>query len=377
MSVSVINQSINYGDNAQIIVTDYNSINVSPLESVVSIVESGYDFIITVNPKQTTLYLIDGFDILGNSLNLSATIYVNVTIITNPITTNYNTAVNLDAFGSNKYLWYPSTYLNVNNSESVICTPLENITYTILGTDTYGVQSTTNLMVNVNTFMTFNPIKPEIFDGNLLNISVNYNNPNFLMDSNLIEYKWISYLFTGLPQKCIYSKNGETITLHPYQTTSYTVNAYYNNNIISSDKIEINVIEKPSKIIDVDIIPYRLKDAVFSKNKKELIALLLKYKQLSKKIIDFYYTTLQTAYRMEFTNKSGIPFKVKWITLYQIKNKSNEMILSFNQQWRFFQYINNLLYDSNFKYLLNTVNELFLEKPQKILVVPLGTTTNG
>lgn len=377
MSVSVVNSSINYGDTSQIIATNYNTISVSPSDSVISIEESGYDFIITVEPLSTTLYLINGTDTLGNPLNLSGTVYVNVTLLNNEITANYNIPINITAYGSNSYIWYPSTYLSVNNKSTVTCTPLKNITYTILGKDIYGVESTTNLIVNVNTFITFTPEKPTVYDGNILNLDVNYNNPNFPINSNLISYKWTSYLFTGLPLQCINSKNGDAITLHPYQTTSYTVNAYYNNNLISSDVIDIGVIPKPSMIIDVDIIPYKLRDVVFNKNKKELILLLIRYKQLTKKIIDFYYTTLQSAYRMEFTNKTGIPFKVKWTTIYQIKNKSDEMILSFEQQWRFFQYINNLLYDSNFKYLLNTVNEVFLEKPQKILVVPLGTTTNG
>lgn len=377
MSVSVTTPAINYGDQSQILAAGYDTITVSPSDSVISIEQSGYDYIVTVNPLVSTLYLIDGFDVLGNALNLSGTVYVNTTVINSTVNTDYNTSINLEAYGSTKYLWYPSTYLTSNNSSIVECTPLANITYTILGTDNFGVQSTTYLTVDVNTFLTFNPPKPEVFDGNILNISVSYNNPNFPINPNLINYKWTSYLFIGFPQQCIYSKDGEAILLHPYNTTSYTVSAYYNNSIISSAVIDVVVIPKPSSIIDIDIIPYKLKDAVLKKNKEELIILLKKNKELSRKIIDFYYTTLQSAYRMEWTNKNGIPFKVKWLTLYQTKNKSNEMILSFEQQWRLFQYINNLLYNSNFKYLLNTVNEIYLEKPQKILVVPLGTTTNG
>lgn len=374
MSVIVNNPSINVGDTAVIIATEFNKINVTPSNSVISIVESGYDFIITVKPNLTTLYYIDGNDVLGNPLNLSGTVYVNITIKDYNVNTDYNKSIKLSAQGSKTYLWYPSTYLNNNNISSVICTPTSSITYTILGTDMYGVETTVNLTVNVNTFLYFTPSKPTIYDGNLLNISVRYINPNIPTNDSNMYYKWTSYLFTGMPRKCIYSINGDSITLHPYETTSYTVNAYYNNVLISQDTIDINVIQKPSHIIDIDIIPYKLSDAVFSRNKKELIKLLLQYKNLSKKIIDFYYTTLQTAYRMEFTDKSGISFKVQWITLYQIKNKANEMILSFEQQWNLFKYINNLLYNSYFKFLLNTVNELFLEKPQKILITPLGST---
>lgn len=374
MSITVENPSIQFGENSIINVTGYNIINnVIPSDTVVDIVQSGNNYIITVNPITTTLYYINGKDSFNNPINLSGTVYVNVSSI-GEITINYDESDILKAYGSETYLWYPDKYLNMITSDYVICTPLENITYTILGTDIFGVQSTTNLTVKVNTFINFTPSNPKIYDGNLLNISVMYNNPNFTGDTKLIYYDWISSLFTGLPPQCIHSTENNNITLHPYNSISYTVNAYYNNSIISSDIVNIGVIEKPSNIIDIDIIPYKLKDAVFKRDKKELINLIIKYKHLSKKIIDFYYTTLQTAYRMEFTIKTGISFKVQWLTLYQIKNKSNEMILNFTQQWKFFQYINNTINNSNFKYLLNTVNEIYLEKPEKILIVPLGST---
>ena len=92
---------------------------------------------------------------------------------------------------------------------------------------------------------------------------------------------------------------------------------------------------------------------------------------MNKIIKDFYYTTLQTAYRMEYTVKNGISYKVNWLTLYQVMNESNGMILSFEQQWRFFQYVNQNQ-NGNFKYLLNIINEIYLEKPQKIYITPLG-----
>ena len=51
------------------------------------------------------------------------------------------------------------------------------------------------------------------------------------------------------------------------------------------------------------------------------------------------------------------------------------MILDFTQQWNFFAYINrnkrgNMII-SNFSYLLNIVNELYLEYVQKIYITPI------
>ena len=64
------------------------------------------------------------------------------------------------------------------------------------------------------------------------------------------------------------------------------------------------------------------------RNEKELTKQLIMNKKLSKKIINFYYTTLQTSYKMEFTNKNGIAVKIPWYTYYQEVNIINEMIYS-------------------------------------------------
>jgi hypothetical protein len=127
-------------------------------------------------------------------------------------------------------------------------------------------------------------------------------------------------------------------------------------------------------IIDIDILPYEYYNLIISRNRKELTKELIKNKVLSQKIIKFYYNTLITAYRMEWTNKNGIQTTVNWTTLYQITNKSNVMILTFEQQWRFFQYINynqrrNDQTLSNFAFLLNIVNSIYLEHPQKIYYI--------
>jgi hypothetical protein len=131
---------------------------------------------------------------------------------------------------------------------------------------------------------------------------------------------------------------------------------------------------KPSYIIDYDILPLRLSNLILSRNARDLKKELLKDNVLSKSIIDFYYTTLQSAYRMEWTNKNGQSFKVKWITLYQVANETDGLILGFEQQWKFFQYINNHQTrngntQSNFAFLLNNINQLYLEYPQKIYYI--------
>jgi hypothetical protein len=127
-------------------------------------------------------------------------------------------------------------------------------------------------------------------------------------------------------------------------------------------------------ILDFDILPHRLSTYILERNLIKLREELIKDVVLSQKIINFYYTTLQTAYRMEWTNKNGMPFKIKWLTNYQIYNDAIEMVISFKQQWKFFKYINNNqtrqnYTKSNFAFLLNTVNAIYLEHPQQIYLI--------
>lgn len=372
-NVIALNPSLNYGETTDIIVYYLLNVNITPNSSVINIVQSGYEYIITVKPSETTLYYVTGDNGFGQIINLNVTVYVNVTFLelNNTVYTDYNIPIDLNAYGSLSYYWYPSTYLDQTSGSSVISTPLENITYYIEGTDQFNTVSITYLNIVINSNLLFTPEKPSVYDGNLLNLNVQYNSIDY---NNNIVYTWKSELFDRLPPNCVNLLYGDTIKLYPYNSISYTVTAYNSKtkSIITSGKIQIDVIVKPSHIIDVDILPYSIYKYVIHRNRNKLIKVLTQNKTLSKKIIYFYYTTLQTAYRMEYTVKNGISYKVNWTTLYQVMNESNGMILSFEQQWRFFQYINQYQ-NCNFKYLLNIVNEIYLGKPQKIYITPLGT----
>jgi len=433
MSITVSNTSINYEGTSLINVNDLLNVSITPYDSVVNTEYSGTSTVIyTVKPIISTLYYIVGYNTLNNVINLNTTIYVNVTLLNNIIEIPYNTSQKINVYGSLSYLWSPSLYLDNNNSSSVICTPLENITYTIIGKDPFNTVSRIYLKIVINNGLVFIPSNPTVYNGNLLYLSVYFDGDNnnssnsgnisyildnynvyeeddtnnyiwtflngvatlsfvsnnelnetntdtitdTITDTSNITYVWKSKLFDTLPSNCIYYKYGSTIKLHPYSTQEYNVTVYQNNNILTSGNIKINVIEKPMNIIDIDIIPYIFYQSVINRDKKSLIKLLDKNKELTNKIIKFYYTTLQTAHRMEWTNKSGISCSIKWNTFYQIINESNEMILNFNQQWNFFQYINyhknrNNITKSNFAYLLNIINEIYLEHPQKIGIYPL------
>ena len=388
MSVILGSTNINYGETTTITVNGLNNITVIPENLVISTETTLTGIIATVQPVISTIFYINGYDNLMNLISFNETIYVNVTStigsytpdfiditkINTYYTVNYNTPITLTVNGSISYKWYPITYLNTNTGSSVISTPLKDIVYTVYGTDPFNVTSATIISITVNTFMVFTPSKPIVYDGNLLNLSVVYNNSNTI--NSLITYTWKSSMFSSLPNNCVNLLYGDSIELHPYNNQEYIVSAYQSNQLISSASILITVIQKPPNIIDVDIIPLQIFDLVISRNSKELTNALVKNKNLSKKIINFYYNVLITAYRYEFTNKNGISYRVSWYCYYQQVNKSNGMILSFNQQWNFFKYINNNQTRagntlSNFAFLLNHVNKIYLSHPQKIYITPL------
>jgi hypothetical protein len=372
MSITLSNSSILYGQEAIITVSGLTNVSVTPIDSVLTIEYNGGLVLITVKPNESTLYFISGYN-GAITVNLNCTVYVNVIIRTkfNTNIVNYGNNIQIGAFGSNTYKWYPSLYLNTTTGSTVIATPLNNITYTVIATDTFLTESVAKIDIIVNSNLTFTPSNPTVYEANLIEVSVSYSN-----FSNGDYYIWRPVQSKYVPSYCDDYREGNTIRINPYNTIDYNVSVYnntYQGTIITSGNITITVLPKPMEVLDIDILPYRLYPLIISRNKKELIKELRKDKILSKRIIDFYYTTLQTAYRMEWTDKNGIPFKMKWLTVYQINNQ-NEMVISFSQQWNFFKYIqlNQSRYGmvrSNFAFLLNTLNQMYLEFPQQIYYI--------
>lgn len=377
MSILITNANISYGESTTIILQDLTNIVVSPMDSVASIVYNINGIVITVVPTISTLYTIYGIDSLSNVIEFNETIYVLPIVLAqtnnNSTIVSYGVPITLTAYAGISYLWYPETYLNTTTGSSVVCTPLDEIIYTVQVTDPFNNINITYITISILKELIFSPSQPTVYQSNLLKISVSDSSSN--VDNNLITYTWTPTTSKYLPEYCANIKYGNSITLHPEKNLEFIVDAFdSNNNLLISSPIKINIIEKPMNILDFDILPYRLSTYILERNLIKLREELIKDVVLSQKIINFYYTTLQTSYRMEWTNKNSIPFKIKWLTNYQIYNDTTEMIISFKQQWNFFKYINNNqtrqnYTKSNFAFLLNTVNAIYLETPQQIYLI--------
>ena len=92
-----------------------------------------------------------------------------VATASNDTTINVGNSVQLNAMGGVSYQWVPSTYLNFSNISNPVSTPLSNISYIVIATDSNGCASndTVNVIVDEST----NLFVPTAFapEGNQLN----------------------------------------------------------------------------------------------------------------------------------------------------------------------------------------------------------------
>jgi len=213
----------------------------------------------------------------------------------------------------------------------------------------------------------FNPLIPVVYQGNIIIITIT-------KPDATLTYEWKPYNRIFLDDAYV-QNYGTTFRLIPYKTETFMVNGINSNGDVEAfSQITIKVIEKPSYLLDNDLLPNEYYDIIINRNTKELRKKLIENKILSQKIIRFYYNQILNAYRFQWNNKNGTQYKMPWLTYIQVNNNSNEVIVSFSEQWRLFQYIHtnqqrNGYTRSNFAYLINIVNSIYLEKPQKVYLI--------
>ena len=214
--------------------------------------------------------------------------------------------------------------------------------------------------------ITFDPKIPVVYQGNIIIITI-------IKPDATLTYEWKPYNRIFLDDAYV-QNYGTTFRLIPYKTQTFIVNGINSKgDILAFSKITIQAIEKPSYLLDNDLLPNEYYDIIINRDTKELRKKLIENKILSQKIIKFYYNQILTAYRFQWNNKNGIQYKMPWLTYIQVNNDSNEVVISFSEQWRLFQYIHtnqqrNGFTRSNFAYLINIVNSIYLEHPQKIYI---------
>jgi hypothetical protein len=383
--VNVSKRIINYNDTSTISLYNFKNFQVlsepNDLSLNIKKINNNYT-LITVKPKTTTRYIIYGLDYNNNIAEFDENIQVNIALNYNNvfyykqiiINVQYNSINTINLFGAYSYQITPNTFLTTSTqnalNDTITIQPLTSINYKIVGTDYFSNNSTIYISVIVQYDFIFSPAEPTIYEGNKIEISA----VQIGSKTSTLNYVWIPTTSKYLSPEQAGIKYGQNITLISYKSLEFIVDGFINDELVATNNIKINVIPKPSSVIDVDILPISLYTAIMSRNSKQLKELLIKDPILSKKIINFYYTTLQTAYRLEWTNKNGGNTLINWYSVYQQMNDTSPMILTFYQQWNFFQYIQlhqtrKNITPSNFAFLLNNVNQIYLEHPQQIYII--------
>jgi hypothetical protein len=214
--------------------------------------------------------------------------------------------------------------------------------------------------------ITFEPKIPVVYQGNIIIITIT-------KPDSTLTYEWKPYNRIFLDDTYV-QNYGTTFRVIPDKTQTFMVNGINSNGAVAAfSQITIKVIEKPSYLLDNDLLPFEYYDIIINRDTKELKKKLIENTILSQKIIKFYYNQILTAYRYQWNNRNGTKYKMPWLTYIQVNNDSNEVVISFTEQWKLFQYIHtnqqrNGYTKSNFAYLINIVNSIYLEKPQKIYI---------
>ena len=116
-----------------------------------------------VNPNNTTIYTVTGYDTYGCNVTKSATVTVNTspTISVNSSTICSGSSAVLTVSGANTYTWS-----NGSNSNSITVSPTSNTTYNVIGTSNGCNSSVVTSSVTVNNSPTISVNSPTICSGN-------------------------------------------------------------------------------------------------------------------------------------------------------------------------------------------------------------------
>ena len=371
MSIDIKNNKINLGEKCEVILWNIYNVKIIPNEINMEMYEYNndefYKIKLILSPKKSTKYIVNGINDNFEEVNLDFIIHIKMNLSTNVLDLKKNDSGFVQINSNKNILYHPNKNIEKVSENLYKIDPLVNTKYTITSIDEFNEITTEELNVNVTNEITFNPENPEVYSGNILTINAELD----YQEKSNYEFKWRSTHSIRLPEEFAGIKYGDSITIHPYFSLGYIVEAISNNNVILSTKrIDIIVIPKPVNILDNDIIPEVLYQSVINRNSIKVKELLLTNRQLLYKIISFYYKTITNAYKMEMNNKKGSQIKVPWIAKYNIDNETNDMIVTFEQLWNLYIYINkyktnymNLI--SNFAFLLKNLNELINTKRTK------------
>lgn len=368
MSLKIKNQYVTYGDTSYITVKKLKNIYIQPSDNTNTIDKSSYllnsyEYEIIINPLKSTSYTIFGLNAKNEKVSLPFILYVKIILNPNESIINKGESIVIKAFGSEDYTWTPSTYITQNNNNTITTNPSSTILYTASSTDSFGFTSEASVQINVLDNLLFSPSEPVIYEGDLASIKVSQKDTSY----SDISYSWRSKKSFELPLQYANITHSNELNIHPFFSVSYLVEGKQDNYLLLLGSLSVVVLPKPSKILDREILPLVFYQDVITRNRNALREKIKKNIRIAFQVIAFYQNVLSYAYKQEFTNRIGANLRIPWRAYYNQKNKTNNFIITFRQQWSLYAYINQNQRKqsetiSNYAFLLNTINNICLPK---------------
>lgn len=226
ISANPANPSICPGSSVNITASGASSYNWSPSNSLSSSTAST----VTASPLSTTTYTIVGTS--GAGCVDSTTLTVNLNAAVNVDIDHHDTVVcsgstfPLTASGALNYSWSPATYLNANNTATVLVTPFTDITYIVSGTDANGCVGMDTVHISASPLFTTTAAPQIVCMGDSTLVSVNSN-------------QTLSYLWnTGNTSSSFYTS--------PPSTTTYSVTVTDTMGCTAMDSVTVIVDSLPN-----------------------------------------------------------------------------------------------------------------------------------
>ncbi len=188
---------------------------------------------VNVSPATTTTYTVVGLSSFGcaDTANVAVNVLARPTVVASSNVSsvcNGNTAI-LTSSGASTYNWQPVN----SNGSSVSVTPSSATTYTVTGTAANGCTNTATVAVSVQATPTVT--------ATVANATICSGNSTTLSGTGATNYTWFPGLITG-----------QTPTVTPASTTTYTLVGIGSNGCSSNATVTVTVNTSPSVVINGD-----------------------------------------------------------------------------------------------------------------------------
>ena len=227
--------SICEGESVTLIANGANNYNWYPSTGLNSIIGST----VTASPLLSTSYSVIGTSNNGCSDTVSTVVSVNPNPILSTLSSSIDicmgdTAV-LFVSGASTYIWSPIIGLSSSNSDTVSAFPLSDMSYSVLGMDSLGCVSTTNVFIDVNNLPVIDVTspKPEVCIGENILLTV----------TGASQYSW-------QPSSSLSSANGNVVSASPTVNTTYMVTGTDIN--LCSNWDTISVLVNPLPVLSIN-----------------------------------------------------------------------------------------------------------------------------